>query len=175
MEGYETMILYYIGIDPGMREAGIGVLDREGLFIQGNRLTNWSPHQFRDLMLDIIDLDGIDSSLNCLVAVEKVGSMPKQGIASTSKFMKATGIMIGVLVGLDIPFVEVAPQTWRKISPVLASAKGETAIEKKRKSLTYVQNRYPEAKLTKQVEHNVADALCIAEWLYINRGKKSDT
>jgi len=169
MEDYKTVSgLYYIGVDPGMREAGVGVIDYEGRFVKGERLSNWAPYQFKELILRIVD---DNTKLIHLVAIEKVGAMPKQGIASTSKFMKATGIMIGVLVGLEIPFVEVAPQTWRKISPVLASKKGETPTEKKRKSLEYIQNRYPEARLIKQVEHNVADALCIAEWLYINRGK----
>lgn len=168
-------MIYYIGIDPGMREAGVGVIDGEGRFVMGKRLSNWTPHEFKDLIVSLVDgmLDVFyDVDLTIVAAIEKVGAMRKQGIASTAKFMKATGIMIGVLVGLDIPFVEVAPQTWRKISPILATKKEETPTEKKRKSLEYIQNRFPEAKLSKQVEHNIADALCIAEWLYINRGTK---
>lgn len=165
-------MIYYIGIDPGMREAGVGILNGEGGFVTSKRLSNWTPHEFKDLIISIVDsnYDSDASDTYVIAAIEKVGAMPKQGISSTGKFMKATGIMIGILVGLEVPFVEVAPKKWRKISPTLATQKGESSTDKKKKSLEYIQNRYPEAKLTKQIEHNVADALCMAEWLYINRG-----
>lgn len=156
----------YIGIDPGAREAGIGVLDVNGNYVSHYRLTDWTPYQFKDLMNDIRIENGVQ-----LATIEKVGTMPGQGIASSGKFMKATGIMIGVLVGLGIPFIEIAPQTWKKLSPTLASPKGESVTDKKKRSLAYIQQRYPEANLTKAIEHNVADALCIAEWVWL-RNKK---
>lgn len=157
-----------IGIDPGSKESAIAVLDENAQYIEHHRLSNWTPHEFKQALLSIKQ----NGKEIMLAAVEKVGVMPGQGISSSGKFMKATGIIIGLLTGLDIPFVEVAPQTWRKISPTLATTKGESSTEKKKKSLEYAQNRFPGAKLTKQIEHNVADALAITEWLYLNRGKK---
>ena len=152
----------YIGIDPGSREAGIGVISEVGNYIAHYRLSNWTPYEFKSVLIDIQEKYHIK-----LVAIEKVGTRPGQGIVSAGKFLKATGIIIGIIVGLDIPFIEVAPQTWKKISPILPSKKGESATEKKRRALTYIQQRFPEAKLSKSIDHNVADALCMAEWLVL--------
>ena len=46
-------------------------------------------------------------------AVELVGAMPRQGVSSTFKFGKTTGLLIGILAGLSIPVVERTPQWWR--------------------------------------------------------------
>lgn len=46
--------------------------------------------------------------------VEKVHSMPGQGVASTFSFGRAAGIIEGVLAALDIPFSLVPPATWTK-------------------------------------------------------------
>ena len=40
--------------------------------------------------------------------------MPKQGLASTFRFGFATGGLIGVLVGLEIPVSYVLPRIWQQ-------------------------------------------------------------
>ena len=40
--------------------------------------------------------------------------MPRQGLASTFKFGKGYGTLIGVLAALERPVVRVAPTTWTK-------------------------------------------------------------
>ena len=46
--------------------------------------------------------------------VERVASMPKQGIASTFKFGASYGAVRGVLAAMKIPVHLVAPAVWKK-------------------------------------------------------------
>jgi crossover junction endodeoxyribonuclease RuvC len=46
--------------------------------------------------------------------IELVGSMPKQGIASTFQFGKAYGIILGVVAALQIPHTLVSPVQWKR-------------------------------------------------------------
>lgn len=46
--------------------------------------------------------------------IEKVHSMPGQGVASTFSFGRAAGILEGVLAALGVPFSLVPPATWAK-------------------------------------------------------------
>lgn len=48
------------------------------------------------------------------VYIEKVHSMPKQGVASSFTFGTGFGIIRGICVGLDIPYTLVEPKTWQK-------------------------------------------------------------
>ena len=48
------------------------------------------------------------------VYVEKVSSMPKQGIASSFNFGMGYGLWIGILAGLSIPYTLVTPARWKK-------------------------------------------------------------
>ena len=48
-----------------------------------------------------------------VVAIEKVHSMPRQGVASAFTFGKGYGIWLGVLGTLGIPYEEVTPQRWQ--------------------------------------------------------------
>jgi crossover junction endodeoxyribonuclease RuvC len=49
------------------------------------------------------------------VCIEQVGSMPKQGVASTFKFGKSFGIALGVVSAMGLPMVRMRPQKWRGI------------------------------------------------------------
>ena len=46
--------------------------------------------------------------------VERVASMPKQGVASTFKFGMAVGIIHGVLLASGVPVHLVTPGVWKK-------------------------------------------------------------
>ena len=46
--------------------------------------------------------------------VERVSSMPKQGVASTFKFGMAVGIIHGVLASAAVPFLLTTPAQWKK-------------------------------------------------------------
>jgi crossover junction endodeoxyribonuclease RuvC len=46
-------------------------------------------------------------------ALERVASMPKQGVASTFRFGRAFGTAIGVIGALKVPLIMVAPAKWK--------------------------------------------------------------
>jgi len=152
----------YIGIDPGSVESAVGILDDKGRYVEHYRLSKWTPDEYLLLLTELKERFDIQ-----LVYLELVHSMPKQGVVSVASFMKATGVIYGILLALEIPFVEKVPQKWRSLDPELKTKKDETETQKKKKSLNYIQKRYPQAKLTKTIEHNAADALCMAEWIYL--------
>lgn len=55
--------------------------------------------------------------------VEKVASMPKQGVASTFNFGHAAGLVEGVIAGAGIPLTLVTPQRWKKHAGLMGKDK----------------------------------------------------
>jgi crossover junction endodeoxyribonuclease RuvC len=49
-----------------------------------------------------------------LVIVEKVNSMPGQGVASTFKFGQSYGALLGVFGALKLRIVHVTPAKWKR-------------------------------------------------------------
>lgn len=85
--------------------------------------------------------------------IEKVHTMPKQGIVSAFTFGKNFGFLIGCLTCLKIPFEFVSPQKWQKDLGCLS--KGDKNVTK-----TKAQQLFPNIKCT----HSDSDALLIAEF-----------
>jgi crossover junction endodeoxyribonuclease RuvC len=85
--------------------------------------------------------------------IEKVHSMPKQGVASSFKFGQSYGFLRGCLVASGIPFEEVSPQVWQKELGCLS--KGDKNVTKAR-----AQSLFPQLRIT----HATADALLICEY-----------
>lgn len=56
----------------------------------------------------------VRSSRARIAVVERVGAMPKQGVASTFKFGFACGIIHGVLAANGVPIHYVTPGQWKK-------------------------------------------------------------
>ena len=85
--------------------------------------------------------------------IERVHSMPKQGVASSFKFGASYGFLRGILIALRIPFEEVSPQKWQKEMGCLT--RGDKNVSKAR-----AQQLFPKEKIV----HATADALLIAEY-----------
>ena len=47
--------------------------------------------------------------------IERVASMPGQGVASMFAFGKACGIVEGILAAMDVPIEYLTPGVWRKV------------------------------------------------------------
>ena len=87
------------------------------------------------------------------------GAKP-QGSSSVFSLGHTTGILEGVVVALGFPHREVTPQTWKKALGLPGGAKNKGVVRAK------AQRLYPEAPLTRVMDHNRAEAIMIARWGY---------
>lgn len=85
--------------------------------------------------------------------IERVHSMPKQGVSSSFKFGRNYGFLRGCLIASGIAFEEVAPQVWQKVLGCLS--RGDKNVTKAK-----AQQLFPAIKVT----HAIADALLLAEY-----------
>jgi crossover junction endodeoxyribonuclease RuvC len=99
-----------IGVDPG-KTGAIAILDGRRIIdiedmpdLTGAALGTW----VRDLVADLAPHEV------SVAWVEKVGAMPKQGIASTWKFAEGYGALLGALGACGIPVRHVTPAVWKK-------------------------------------------------------------
>lgn len=106
-----------LGIDPGASGA-IALLDTEQNTIavidmpcvdirRGTR--NVRHVSAQALSLVVAALQPIDHAV-----VERVHSMPGQGVSSTFAFGRAFGVCEGVLAGAGVRYTDVAPATWMR-------------------------------------------------------------
>jgi Holliday junction resolvasome RuvABC endonuclease subunit len=100
------------------------------------------------------------SGFTCVSCFKPVELKQPQGIATTGRFMRATGEIIGVLAALDIPYEEILPRQWQTIVGIRRQ-KGTGQTDWKRQLKARAQELYPRAKLTL----HTADALLIVEAL----------
>lgn len=151
--------MIYIGVDPGKR-GGFAYIDDNGQYVT----YPWDDHIFIDTMFSLSINQGI------IACVEKVSSMPNQGVASMFSFGKSAGYIEGVLSALSIPYQLVVPRKW-KHEFSLGNSKDD--------SITICQRLFPEANLYRTPKcytpsDGMAEALLIAEYgrrLYKRGGK----
>ena len=98
---------------------------------------------------------------NCFGIIEKVHSMPSQGVSSMFTFGMGYGMVRMAFTANDIPYQLVTPQAWKKHVLV--------GLEKdKSATINYVARKYPKVNLVpgrKKTPHDgIADAVCIAEY-----------
>lgn len=168
----------YMGVDPG-ESGGIALIqdqDDASLFSMPTTERDvWS------LFDSLIDVDMIKA------AIEKVHSMPKQGISSSFKFGLGYGGLRMALTASRISFEDVLPRTWQKglgIPPkkkhtksrkvknrkgkwVVQNYGGETETQWKDRLRGKAQQLFPRLDVwsrTKTEQRRVCDALLIAEY-----------
>jgi crossover junction endodeoxyribonuclease RuvC len=134
----------FCGIDPGRTSGGIAILDRKG----GVVIVQAMPDTERDTAELIEEFCGQIR----MVALEKVGVMPGQGISSSGKFMRHYGFLEGLLIAFRLPYELIRPQQWQ--SGMGCLTKGDKNVTK-----AMAQRLFPTLKIT----HATADALLIAE------------
>ena len=135
----------YIGIDPG-KTGAVAILDDKGNYI------NVLDFGQEELMPTLIGYAPVVK----FAYLEKVHSMPGQGVVSTFSFGENFGWWQGVLGSLGIPYTTIRPQDWmKKYSLQKSSASDKPGLE-------VARNLFPEAPLHLKKHHNRADALLIA-------------
>jgi len=136
---------YVLGIDPGKSGAVVRLsLDKTEVYSCA-----FSKHTEHDLC-DILRTWADTGIVMC--HIEKVHSMPKQGVSSVFTFGQNFGWYIGVLDALQITYEFITPQKWQK--EMSCRSGGDKNVTKRR-----AQQLFPKIKVT----HAIADALLIAE------------
>lgn len=134
----------WVGIDPG-KSGGIARITDFGV------VEAWKmPETERDIW-DLVRF--VFPSTLGLAVIERVHSMPKQGVVSSFTFGRNYGSLRMALIGWNVPFEEVTPQRWMKALGCLTG--GDKHISKAR-----AQQMFPTVKVT----NATADALLLAEY-----------
>ena len=108
----------YVGIDPGFKGA-VAIIEDDRIRLVDTptiKLTQSRKDYLIPEMVGIFDPYMSQEGIivwPMRVAIEKVHSMPRQGVASAFTFGKGYGIWLGILATLGIPYEEVTPQRWQ--------------------------------------------------------------
>jgi len=142
------------GIDPGMTGAW-GMIDIHGKY--------WSCGDMHNDEQGVLDTQKIWHEMSqardgqdILVVVEKVHSMPTQGVASTFKFGMAYGGALSLAQRFESMWFMVPPQVWKKRLKIDSD---------KKVSLALARELFPSAPLSRVKDGGRAEALLIAEYM----------
>lgn len=148
---------FVLGIDPG-KSGGWVILDRESTVKHYGKMPLIGGEIWIEEIACKIQQYPKDE---LLVVLEKVHSMPKQGVKGVFSFGEGYGKLKGMCQALGIRYEMVTPQSWKKV--VLQSTKQD-----KDAAIEFVQRRLPEINLTaypcRKPHDGIADAACIAVW-----------
>ena len=159
-----------MGIDPGYKGA-IGILSGRGRFIavydmpieiinkKGTKIVNFKRVSEFSQEVDGLKLSEILLQYpNAKAIIEKVSSMPDQGVASSFNFGTSYGIAIGCVRGNRFELSKVPPNKWKAYFNLSSD---------KILSLELARELFPEAKeFLKLKKHDGrAEALLLAEYL----------
>lgn len=160
-----------IGIDPGL-DGAVAVIS-EGIHGNAQGKTQYNLYDIPVLnvksgkknkrqyniaeMVKIISLHKYQESV---VALEKVHSMPDQGVASMFSMGEGLGIWKGIVTALELPITHVTPQAWKK---VMMAGMGKEKDASRQRAIQLFPQLADQLNLKKH--HGRADALLIAEFL----------
>ena len=134
----------FIGVDPGKSGAIAALVPGSDPVIIRLDGTDWDIAE---------ELRDVTTGEACFAILEKVHSMPGQGVASSFKFGQSFGKLEMLLACLEIPFDYVTPAKWQ--GDMSCRTKGNKNITK-----AAAQRLFPSLKIT----HRNADALLLAEY-----------
>jgi crossover junction endodeoxyribonuclease RuvC len=97
-----------------------------------------------------------------VVLLEKVHSMPSQGVKSTFSFGEAFGWIQGVLDALNLPVRLITPNEWQKpLNVGIVASVGATRHKQALKGIA--QERCP---MPTAITNDMADAMLIADYAF---------
>lgn len=133
----------FIGVDPGA-SGGLAIIWNNG---------KAEAFKMPSTERDIHDLVTSVCSPHDFAIIERVSSMPKQGVRAVWTFSGNYHGLRMALIAAGVPFEAVPPSVWQKAMGCLT--KGQKNVTKRR-----AQELFPQIKVT----HALADALLIAEF-----------
>jgi crossover junction endodeoxyribonuclease RuvC len=147
-----------LGIDPGIHGALAIVAINGGIALQ---------------LIDVLDVPvigaGAKERVNTVLVwdwlahhnpdhalIERAGSMPKQGVASTFKYARAVGSLETVVACRDMPYSIIEPTTWKKFHHLRG---GDKEASRQR-----ALQLFPNARtwFARKLDHQRAEAALIA-------------
>ncbi|MFA5035679.1 MAG: hypothetical protein WC479_00680 [Candidatus Izemoplasmatales bacterium] len=152
----------YVGFDPGKAGAFAAISEN------GECMTEHTYPMSGDNEINLSELASLLKLLQeqgtVQATIEKVHSMPGQGVASMFSFGMTTGMIHGVVAALGIPRFLVSPQTWKK--KILYDT-----VKDKNAAIEYCARVYPYISLlatprSQKAHTGIADAICIARYAY---------
>jgi len=150
------MTKYVAGIDPG-RTGAMAVLNSDMKIID---ICDWFSadhvHDFIEGLRGLCDID--------MIILEKVHSMPKQGVKSVWTFAENFGMWQGLITAHGLPYQIVPPKQWMagQITP-------SDHKDVKKRALTVCRRLYPDSKWFKlEKHHGRADAVLMARYAILN-------
>ena len=140
--------MIYLGIDPG-KGGGISFIKETGIA---------SAFKCPETPIEIVKLIKKETKgfRKKRAMIEKVHSMPRDGVVSAFTFGCNYGTWLGILSAMNIPFDKVRPQQWQKFYGKLPKEK--KSRKHKLKDMAY--ELYPGAKNTLAT----ADAILIGHY-----------
>lgn len=149
----------FVGVDPG-QAGGLVAIEQSLMVTQ-------MPKTERDIWDWFQKVEEKRYPGQKMVAlIEKVHSMPGNGVASMFKFGKGYGGLRMALIAAGIPFEEVNPRQWQKALGVAPRGKTESKTEFKNRLKALAQQLHPNVKVTLAT----ADALLIATYCQRKHG-----
>jgi crossover junction endodeoxyribonuclease RuvC len=158
------MTRIYVGIDPG-KDGGISAINDLGNIVIAVKTpcTGDNELDLTRITEMLVTLKNVSQD-DVQATIEKVHSMPGQGVASMFSFGMTTGMLHGVVAALRIPRFLVSPQAWKK-KILYDTAKDKNA------AIEYCARVYPDVSLLAtprsiKSHTGIADSLCIARYAY---------
>ncbi|MEK9735756.1 MAG: hypothetical protein VW239_00370 [Candidatus Nanopelagicales bacterium] len=142
--------MIFLGIDPGA-SGGIAWLSSFSEEARAHKFPDTERDAYEVFLMALADAGR--NNLSTFAIIERVHSMPKQGVVSSFKFGQSYGFLRGCLIALEIPFEEATPQSWQKAIGCLS--RGDKNVTKAK-----AQQLFPGRRIT----HATADALLLAEY-----------
>jgi hypothetical protein len=152
MSEENQLLLVVVGIDPG-KNGALAILDHKSNIIQAvlmpiNKVKVIKKGKTRvQREIDLLKVKSILLSYKVeTVVIEKQHIYPGQGNKSNETTMKQYGNLIGLLVGLDIRYVEVEASEWQaKYKEIEVDPEVDLMSIKqtKKKSISAVKKLYP--------------------------------
>lgn len=115
----EKVLDVYLGVDVGINGALALLSSSKELLAVWDMPTEAKLGKGKKRCISAVQLAHLLRELNAQysikrVFVERVASMPSQGVASVFSFGESAGIVRGVIAGVGLPIVYVTPVSWKR-------------------------------------------------------------
>jgi crossover junction endodeoxyribonuclease RuvC len=152
-----------LAIDPGLTGA-LGFLNEDGTFHNVEDITTVQAGMGRKVKNEVNASDLFTKMgklpVPSVVVIERVHSMPKMASQTVFSMGDSFGVVRAVAATLGIPTVFVDPRDWKKHFGLTSD---------KEQSRAKAVQLFPTAPLSRVKDHNRAESLLIARWLFETR------